>query len=94
MLHETAKWVSMERSCHETQHVETAKDAQDFGRVADYDTPTFGFGGRATQGPPLLRILNCQSLQNLKSVPNCFFFIKNPICGFEEIFNGSSNRNE
>ena len=53
MLHETAKWVSMESSCYETQHVETAKDAQDFGRLADYNTPTFGFGGRATQGLPL-----------------------------------------
>ena len=72
MLHETAKWVSMESSCYETQHVETAKDAQDFGRMADYNTPTFGFGRRTAQGPPLLRILNCQSPQNLKSVPNCF----------------------
>ena len=54
MLHETAKWVSMESSCYETQHVETAKDAQDFGRLADYNTPAFGFGGLATQGPPSL----------------------------------------
>ena len=72
VLHETAKWVTMESSCYETQHVVTAKDAQDFGRVADYNTSTFGFGGRTTQGPPLLRILNCQSPQNLKSVKNCF----------------------
>ena len=27
------------------KHVVTAKDAQDFGRVADYNTPTFGLRG-------------------------------------------------
>ena len=43
------------KSCYETHHVETAKDAQDFGRLADYNTPTFGFGGASHPGSSPLK---------------------------------------
>ena len=82
MLHETAKWVSMESSCYETQHVVTAKDAQDFGRVADYDTPTFGFGGRTAQGPPFLRSIKLPKISKPQIRPELFnLLLKTPFEG-------------